>query len=100
MMLSRRRKATPAGLRLDRLRHARVNAPTLRELLPAATQVLVELTFIRDAPLAHGSHALPVFPAAQAPFISACPYGDCDGTYDLNEKIFAMLREESRRSTG
>lgn len=100
MTLSRRRKATPAVLRQDRLRHARFNAPTLREFLPAATQVLVELTFVGDAHLAQDSRAYTVFPPAQAHFVYACPFGDCDGTYDLNEKIFAMLREERCRSTG
>jgi hypothetical protein len=99
MTLSRRRKATPAVLRLDRLRHARFNAPTLREFLPAATQVLVELTYVGDAHLAQGSHAFTVFPPAQAHFVYACPFGDCDGTYDLNETIFALLREEGRRAT-
>jgi hypothetical protein len=99
MTLSRRRKATPAGLRLDRLRQARVNAPTLREFLPAATQVLVELTFAGDARLAQGSHAFTVFPPAQAHFVYACAFGDCDGTFDLNDRILGMLREQSCRST-
>ncbi len=35
-----------------------------------------------------------VYPSAQAHFIYACPIGNCDGTYDLNEAVFGLLRAD------
>jgi hypothetical protein len=96
----RRRKATPAELRRDQLRQARVDAPTLRQFLPAAAQVGVELTFAVDARLAQAPRMFTVFPPAQAHFVYACPIGNCDGTYDLNEAVFGMLRAHAAAATG
>ena len=100
MRLVRRRKATSAEIRLDQLRLARVGAPTLRELLPNAAQVWVELAFDADVRLAQAARVFTIFPAAQAYFVYACPFGDCDGMFDLNEPVFAMLRAHSCQTTG
>ncbi len=49
--LVRRRKATTAELMREQQRQARVDAPTLRQFLPAVAQVWVELAFDTDARL-------------------------------------------------
>lgn len=100
MKLARRKKASSAELRLDQLRQARIDAPTLRQFLPEAAQVWVELAFDADARLAQPARVFTIYPAAQAYFVYACPFGDCDGTYDLNEPVFAMLRAHSCQSSG
>lgn len=100
MRLSRRRKTNSAADRQDQLRRARMGAPTLRDSSPAATEVRVELRFDSDTRLAPAPQQLTVFPPAQAHFVYSCPFGDCDGTFDLNEKIFGMLRAQARQATG
>jgi hypothetical protein len=100
MRLARRKKPSSAELRLDQLRQARIDAPTLRQFLPDAAQVWVELAFDADVRLAQPARVFTIYPAAQAYFVYACPFGDCDGTYDLNEPVFAMLRAHSSQSSG
>jgi hypothetical protein len=100
MALVRRRRASPAAIRLERQRLARVGAPTLRELLPAAAQVWVGLTFAADARLTPAPQVFTIYPPAQAHFVYACPFGDCDGIFDLNEQVFDMLRREASRTAG
>jgi hypothetical protein len=96
----RRKKRDREELRRDQLRKARLDAPTLRTLLPAAEQVSVELTFDMDARLAQAPVTSTVFPPAQAHFVYGCPFGDCDGTYDLDAEIFGMLREGVSEAIG
>ncbi len=98
--LVRRRKATTAELMREQQRQARVDAPTLRQFLPAVAQVWVELAFDTDARLVQAPRMFTVYPSAQAHFVYSCPFGDCDGTYDLNEPVFAMLRTQACRATG
>lgn len=95
-----RNKTDREELRRDLLRKARLDAPTLRALLPAAMQVSVELTFEVAAQLTQGPLTSTVFPPARAHFVYGCPFGDCDGTYDLDEEIFGMLRAGVRRASG
>jgi len=52
----RRRRPTPAELRQDVLRQARLDAPTLREFLPAAARIWVALTF--DTSVLYGAEPL------------------------------------------
>jgi len=100
MTLLRHRKATPAELRREQLRQARIDAPTLRQFLPAAAQVWVELMFDADTRPAQAPRLFTVYPPAQAHFVYACPFGDCDGTYDLNEAVLGMLRARICQTTG
>ena len=96
----RRRKVSPDELRRSRQRKARIDAPTLHALLPAATQVCVELTFEVDTHLVHAPITSTIYPSAQAHFLYVCPFGNCDGTYDLDAEIFGMLRAGLCRATG
>ena len=100
MRLLRPRKATASELRRDELRKARIDAPTLRQLLPAAELVRVEIAFDGNAHLADAPRTFTVYPPAQAHFVYVCPFGDCDGTHDLNEEVNCMLRTGTRRVTG
>jgi hypothetical protein len=96
----RRRKPTLAELRVDQLRQARLAAPTLRALQPAAAWVSVKLAFDVDGAMAQAPRSFTVFPPAQAHFIYACAYGDCDGTHDLGEEIRCLLRAGASGGTG
>jgi hypothetical protein len=100
MKLARRRKATTAELKRDQLRQARDDAPTLRQLLPDASQVWIKLAFDADVRLVPAPRMFTVYPSAQAHFVYPCPFGDCDGSYDLNSAVFAMLLEHTCQVSG
>jgi hypothetical protein len=94
-----RKGASPAD-RTEELRKARAAAPTLRVAWPEAAVVRVELAFQADSAPAHGPQAFSIYPAAKAHFVYPCPFGDCDGVYDLNEIVFGMLQAGKRRTRG
>jgi hypothetical protein len=96
----RRRKPTLAELKVDQLRQARLSAPTLRALQPAADWVAVELAFDMDSLLTQAPRSFTVYPPAQAHFVYACAYGDCNGTHDLGEEIRCLLRAGASAGTG
>jgi hypothetical protein len=101
MRLPANRKVTAAPLdRRDELRKARAAAPTLRVACPDAALVRVELEFHADPQLAHAPQAFSVYPPAKAHFVYACPFGDCDGLYDLNEIAFGTLQAGKRKTRG
>jgi hypothetical protein len=100
MRLQTRRKPSPAAELRESLRKARADAPTLRDSFPAAVQVSVELSFNADACLEPAPQHFTVFPPAQAHFIYACAFGDCDGRHNLNDTVFTMLGAGTSRIRG
>jgi hypothetical protein len=94
-------KKAPAPVdRREELRKAQAAAPTLRSACPDAAFVRVELEFQADTRLAHASQTLSLYPPAKAHFAYACPYGDCDGVYDLNEVVFGTVQAGKSKSRG
>jgi hypothetical protein len=94
------KKALSPADRRDELRKARAAAPTLRSACPDAALVRVELEFQADPLLAHAPQVLSLYPAAKAHFAYSCPFGDCDGVYDLNEIAFAILQAGKQKTRG
>jgi hypothetical protein len=92
MRLSRHKKATPIADPRDERRKARAAASTLRVACPEAALVRVELSFQPDSQLAHARQTFHIYPPAKAHFIYVCPFGDCDGVYDLNGVAFTTLQ--------
>ena len=86
--------------RREELRKARVAAPKLREACPNVALVRVELAFQTDAQPAHAPQAFSIYPPAKAHFVYACPFGSCDGSYDLNEITFSALQAGKRNMRG
>lgn len=93
------RKAAIARRR-DGLRRARAAAPALRVACPQAGLVHVELAFQESSGLSHAPQTFSVYPPAKAHFVYACPFGDCDGSYDLNEVALATLTSGVPQSHG
>lgn len=100
MRLSPKRKAPSPSDRRDELRKARAAAPTLRMACPDAALVRVELAFPEELRPPHAPQAFSVYPPAKAHFVYACPFGDCDGVYDLNEIAFGTLQAGKRKVRG
>jgi hypothetical protein len=100
MQLSPKRKPVPPADRRDVLRKARAAAPTLSTACPEASVVRVELAFETDSQPAHAAQAFTIYPPAKAHFVYACPFGDCDGAYDLNPVAFGALQAGKRKTRG
>ncbi len=94
------RKLSSVEQKRQQLRQAHSAAPTLQVLLPAATQVSVELTFALDTQLAPAPRTVTVFPPARAHFVYACPFGNCDGAFDLDAEILGILHAGTCQATG
>jgi len=100
MQLPPKHKPVSASDRRDVLRRARAAAPTLSMACPEASLVRVELAFPADSEPSHASQAFSVYPPAKAHFVYACPFGDCDGSYDLNPVAFGALQAGKRKTRG
>jgi len=92
MRLLPNKKAVPSWTRRDELRRARAAAPILRLACPEASVVRVNLEFQENPLLAHAPQSLSLYPPAKAFFAYECPFGDCDGVYDLNELVWETLK--------
>jgi len=95
-----RKQPTPTREREDRLRAGRAAAQTLRSVSPTATLVNVQLRFISAATPAHAAQSFVLYPPAKAYFAYPCPYGDCDGIYNLDAAANRAMAGEKSRITG
>jgi hypothetical protein len=100
MRFSSVKKGPSPADRNEELRKARAAAPTLRAACPDAAIVRVELEFQANPLLAHAPQAYSLYPAAKAHFAYACPFGDCDGVYDLNAIAFGSLETGKNKVRG
>jgi hypothetical protein len=75
-------------------------AGTLAAAFPRAELVHIHLQFLSStAPVpAARTHAL--YSSAQAYFEFSCPYGDCDGSIDLNDVALPLLRKAGNEVSG
>ena len=100
MRFPAKEKKAAVSTRQDELRKARAAAPTLSVACPDVALVRVELEFQADPLLAHAPQILSIYPPAKAHFAYACPFGDCDGVYDLNEIALGSLRTGEKTTRG
>jgi hypothetical protein len=93
---------SPSGFqdRAERLRQGRATALLLREMCPGATQIAVHLQFLGDQAPSHADQSFVLYPGARAYFGFPCPYGDCDGIYDLTQAAQSILQDPVPRATG
>lgn len=94
MQLLPRQKPSIIRERKERLRKARDAAQTLRSAFPQAAQVTVHLQFPPIAAPPHAAQSFVIYPAARAFFEYPCPYGDCDGVYELGAAAIQALTQE------
>lgn len=85
--------------RLDRRRRDRAAAPALRTAYPDVEQLRLELYF-RGAEYVPAPQSHELHPAAQAFFEFPCPYADCDGSFDLNPAVRAVLGAAKLKAEG
>lgn len=100
MRFTARKSDSAAPEREERLRRARLEARALREVFPTASQVNVDLTFDPASELLHAPQSFSLYPAARAFFSYPCPYGDCDGVFDLKAPAERALERTKSRVAG
>jgi hypothetical protein len=86
--------------REERLRKGRDAAQTLRAAFPNAVTVNVQLRFLPATAPLHAAQSFMLYPAARAYFSYPCPYGDCDGIYDLAGPAQQALTRKSGSVSG
>jgi hypothetical protein len=94
--LSRNSKIVARWDRRDELKKGRAAAETLRAACPDAASVRVALEFRTATGEAHVPQVFSLFPPAKAHFVYPCPYGDCNGLFDLQAVGAEALREQKR----
>ena len=81
--------------RTARLRD-RDRAPTLRSAFPKVEQIRIELTFSDPNHAAPSPQSFSFFPPANAFFRFACPCLDCDGEFDVGERVAKLAAGPGR----
>ena len=100
MKLGRARGSAPRQTRYSQLHRDREAAPKLRTVFPVVEQLRFELRFegggaATPVPQSHVLH-----PPARAYFAFPCPYADCDGQFELNAAVHAVVEDPSHRIEG
>jgi hypothetical protein len=95
-----RNKVPASREREERLRKGRMAAQALRDVFPSATLVTVNLNFVPTEAPPHAAQSFSLYPAARAFFSYPCPYGDCDGIYDLSTEADRAVANGKSRVTG
>jgi hypothetical protein len=92
----------PSGFqqRQELWRKQRDNAQPMRNAYPTAAFANVQLKFDDPAANGHAAQSHIFYPPARAYFAFPCPYGDCDGIYDLTEAVGAALGKEAASREG
>jgi hypothetical protein len=93
-------KLSPSREREERLRTARAAAQPLRVVSPTTASVSIQLRFVGGSDPLHATQSFVLYPAAKACFAYPCPYGDCDGIYDLVAEASRTLSGQKTRVTG
>ncbi len=100
MKLGRARGSAARQTRYSQLHRDREAAPKLRTVFPGVEQLRFELRFegggaATPVPQSHVLH-----PPARAYFVFPCPYADCDGQFELNAAVHAVVEDPSHRIEG
>jgi hypothetical protein len=95
-----RQKVSSFREREERLRKGRDAAQTLRAAFPNTSTVNVQLRFLPATAPLHAAQSFMLYPAARAYFSYPCPYGDCDGIYDLDAPAHQALGRKTGSVNG
>jgi hypothetical protein len=100
MRFSARHPEAARQQRREQWRRDRNAAQTLRDAFPSVELVRMTLSFEQSTPPTPTSQSHVMHPPARAFFGFACPYADCDGQFDLNAAVTALLQESKRHVEG
>ena len=86
--------------RREQSRRKRAAAGTLDDQFPAVARLRVELSFPETVGPAPARQLHDMYPPAPAYFDFACPYGDCDGGFDLNKVAASLMKNSTPHADG
>lgn len=78
----------------------RVAAGTIAKACPGVEQIRLQLRFLPTTGAVPAAQMHALYPSAPAYFEFACPYGDCDGSFDLNAIVLPLLADTGSRAEG
>ena len=84
----------------ERLIRRRAAAGTLGSAFPDVEQIRVDLHFAASASSVPAAQRHALYPPAPAYFEFACPFGDCDGSFDLNGIASPLLKKAKSQADG
>jgi hypothetical protein len=84
----------------EQLLRRRAAAGTLGASFPNVEQIRVELCFAASESTAPAAQRHALYPPAPAYFEFACPFGDCDGSFDLNGVAAPLLKKAKSQADG
>lgn len=100
MRLGSARSAAPRQDQAAQLRRDQEAAPKLRAMFPAVEQLRIELSFEGGGATTPVPQSRILHPPARAHFSFPCPYGDCDGRFELASAVQAAVKDPSHRLEG
>lgn len=100
MRLGHARGAATRHARYSQLHRDREAAPKLRTMFPAVEQLRFELRFEGGGAATPVAQSHVLHPPARAYFSFCCPYADCDGRFELNAAVNAVVEDPSHRIEG
>lgn len=74
--------------------------PKLRAMFPAVEQLRIDLSFEGGGTTTPVPQSRILHPPAHAQFSFPCPYGDCDGRFELGAAVHAAVEDPSHRLEG
>jgi len=84
----------------ERMRRDRAAARVVSVAFPAVQELRLELEFSGAGANVPAGQAHVLHPPARAFFEFQCPYGDCDGRFDLTDAVDAALSSSEHRTMG
>jgi hypothetical protein len=84
----------------EQLLRRRAAAGTLGNAFPDVEQIRVDLHFAASANAVPAAQRHALYPPAPAYFEFACPFGDCDGSFDLNGIASPLLKKAHPQING
>ena len=96
------RTAPPVGRTAVRVRQSRdrAAAPALRTCYPTLTSLRVGFDFHDGGKFVPSPQVTVFHPPARAYFCFVCPYGDCDGEFDLSQAVELTTSGHQPRTGG
>lgn len=100
MRLTSRPTRSPAARRQERARCGSAEAVTFAESFPKVDRLRLKLSFTEPTGVGPVGQLHDLFPPTAAVVEFSCPYGDCDGSFDLTEGVAIVLRKEALEGAG
>lgn len=96
------RNAPPVGRMAVRVRQSRdrAAAPALRACYPTLASLRLCFDFNDPSKFVPSPQVTVFHPPARAYFRFVCPYGDCDGEFDLTQAVELMRSGDKSRTSG